>query len=241
MPQLVEPDLRLYGTGKKASIRAFLHRLSRRRSTKPNSEKIETYLKRCALDPVIGKSTLFRDFLTKQRPEDTEFVRSPVTTADDISLTQNNDAIISAPPAPSSSSRPLQEKVPSAAPMMDSVSDIVMEDVGPEYSVPSSSRIPIDHQQQQQRTSSYSSFDTYPSSSSSSTTSSHMRVVQPSQRGESDYNEDTISKERHHVPTIQDYRFLQVLGRGCMGKVCRSVERNPAAKHVVKVVVFSMS
>ncbi|KAI7880706.1 kinase-like protein [Lichtheimia hyalospora FSU 10163] len=230
LPQLVEPDLRLYGTGRKASIRAFLHKLSRRRSTKPNSEKIETYLKRCALDPVIGKSSLFRDFLTKQRPEDTEFVRTPITTADDISVTKRNDDIITVPPTAASSSRPPQEKVPLAA-SIDSVSDIVMEDVGPEYSVPSSSLIPIDHQQQQ-RTSSYSSFDTYPSSH-------HMRQVQPSSRRESDYNEDIITKERHHVPTIQDYRFLQVLGRGCMGKVLlvqsyRSPRRLLALKAISK-------
>ncbi|KAG2222405.1 hypothetical protein INT45_006927 [Circinella minor] len=78
LPPLVEPDIHLYGTGKRASIRAFLLRFARRQYEKPNSEKIESYLRRCALDPTVGRSSLFRDFLTRQRPEDKTLPRESI-------------------------------------------------------------------------------------------------------------------------------------------------------------------
>lgn len=60
----------MYVNNKRSSFRAFLVRLSKLRNQKSNSEKIETYLRRCARDPVISRSSLFHDFLSKQRPED---------------------------------------------------------------------------------------------------------------------------------------------------------------------------
>lgn len=66
LPSLTEP-LISYKAARRLSIRNLFAQL---KSSKSNSEKIEWYMRRCALDPVISKSSLFRDFLSVQREED---------------------------------------------------------------------------------------------------------------------------------------------------------------------------
>ncbi|KAI7875696.1 kinase-like protein [Lichtheimia hyalospora FSU 10163] len=74
LPPLIEPQL--YDQRSSSSrrnnggITAFLSRLSSLRYTKSNSQKIESYLRRCALHPTVGRSSLLRDFLSAQRNED---------------------------------------------------------------------------------------------------------------------------------------------------------------------------
>lgn len=51
---------------KRKSIRNFFHI-----SVKSNAEKVEKYLYRCSMDPVLKSSTLLRDFFTPQRDGDT--------------------------------------------------------------------------------------------------------------------------------------------------------------------------
>ncbi|KAI9318535.1 kinase-like domain-containing protein, partial [Dichotomocladium elegans] len=172
LPRLVEPDLRLYSTGKKAAFRAFLNRLSRSRSAKPNSEKIELYLRRCALDPTIGSSSLFRDFLTRQRPEDKELPRlSPPELAENVHHSPClRESLVETPASSSSVSQ---------SPSGDQVQP--------------HDRL-LHHSNAARRQS--MSIITYRSS---------------------DATED-FSMNRHQ-PSIDDYRFIQVLGRGCMGKV----------------------
>lgn len=52
-------------TEKRRSIRNFFHI-----SVKSNAEKVEKYLYRCSNDPVLGTSTLLRDFFSPQREGD---------------------------------------------------------------------------------------------------------------------------------------------------------------------------
>ena len=86
LPQLVEPHLNYYTqhyygndskkSGKRrSSITSLISRIVKFTTNsmvggKSNSEKIEMYLRRCALHPTVGRSSLFRDFLAAQRNED---------------------------------------------------------------------------------------------------------------------------------------------------------------------------
>ncbi|CAO3625907.1 unnamed protein product [Cunninghamella blakesleeana] len=75
LPILKEPQLRLFTPKKKRGVRGLLLSLNSLRYQSPstsrsNSEKIEIYLRKCAFDPYISQSTLFRDFLSPQRDED---------------------------------------------------------------------------------------------------------------------------------------------------------------------------
>ncbi|KAI7860564.1 kinase-like domain-containing protein, partial [Circinella umbellata] len=86
LPQLVEPHLNYYTQryhdndnkkrGKQRnSITSLISRIVKFTTNsmvggKSNSEKIEMYLRRCALHPIVGRSSLFRDFLAAQRNED---------------------------------------------------------------------------------------------------------------------------------------------------------------------------
>lgn len=56
---------------KRRSIRNFFHI-----SVKSNAEKVEKYLYRCSMDPVLKSSTLLRDFFTPQRDGDTSTKKS---------------------------------------------------------------------------------------------------------------------------------------------------------------------
>ncbi|KAI8137807.1 kinase-like domain-containing protein [Fennellomyces sp. T-0311] len=72
LPPLTEPPLDLYTRKRRNSVTSLLSRLAKlaARRSKSNSEKIEMYLRRCALHPTVGRSSLFRDFLSAQRNED---------------------------------------------------------------------------------------------------------------------------------------------------------------------------
>ncbi|KAI9497127.1 kinase-like domain-containing protein [Zychaea mexicana] len=73
LPQLVEPHLHMYTQRRRRnSVTSLISRIIKFTSSggKSNSEKIEMYLRRCALHPTIGRSSLFRDFLAAQRSED---------------------------------------------------------------------------------------------------------------------------------------------------------------------------
>lgn len=56
---------------KRKSIRNFFHL-----SIKSNAEKVEKYLYRCTLDPILKSSTLLRDFLSPQRDGDEKSITS---------------------------------------------------------------------------------------------------------------------------------------------------------------------
>ncbi|KAF7727439.1 hypothetical protein EC973_007508 [Apophysomyces ossiformis] len=65
-PTLMEP---LTTAEKRRSFKQFLSSLSQTKH-KSNAEKLERYLRKCSLDPVIKSSTIFRDFFAVQRDED---------------------------------------------------------------------------------------------------------------------------------------------------------------------------
>ncbi|KAG0169323.1 hypothetical protein DFQ28_010300 [Apophysomyces sp. BC1034] len=65
-PTLMEP---LTMAEKRKSLKHFLSALSQTKH-KTNAEKLERYLRKCSLDPVIRSSTIFRDFFAVQRDED---------------------------------------------------------------------------------------------------------------------------------------------------------------------------
>ncbi|ORZ17301.1 kinase-like domain-containing protein [Absidia repens] len=87
LPVLTEPQLQLHHKHssklkykytnnsdiKRRGVRGFLLGLSSLKyyhQQRSNSEKVETYLRQCAADPFISRSSLFRDFLSAQRDED---------------------------------------------------------------------------------------------------------------------------------------------------------------------------
>jgi hypothetical protein len=61
------------------------------KSQKSNSEKIENYMRRCVLDPTISKSSLFRDFLTVQREEDSAAAKEVVQRFVNMQATISNE------------------------------------------------------------------------------------------------------------------------------------------------------
>lgn len=75
---------------KRKSIRNFFHL-----SIKSNAEKVEKYLYRCTLDPVLSASTLLRDFLSPQRDGDekSHAYPSPSQSYDQIGSTPNDNVI----------------------------------------------------------------------------------------------------------------------------------------------------
>ncbi|KAI7889132.1 kinase-like domain-containing protein, partial [Mucor mucedo] len=75
---------------KRKSLRNFFHL-----SIKSNAEKVEKYLYRCALDPVLSASTLLRDFLSPQRDGDekSHAYPSPSQSYDQIGSTPNDNVI----------------------------------------------------------------------------------------------------------------------------------------------------
>lgn len=192
----MEPDVQMYmpisqNKKRRTSFRTFFLRLGklgqgiRRR---PNSEKLEAYLQRCATDPVVGRSSLLRDFLSKQRPEDKIASKEMIQSYVDRQVALSNDAQRAS----------MEEQQPSSSSIMSSSTT----------------------------SSSFRHSDDYYAPRQSSSLSSPVAVEEDNPSHAAGEEEDNMmvvdDHHRRRVPTIQDYQFLKVLGKGCMGKVCLS-------------------
>ncbi|KAH8556428.1 kinase-like domain-containing protein, partial [Umbelopsis sp. PMI_123] len=86
LPSLNDPLVAI-SSFSRLSIRNLFAQL---KSQKSNSEKIENYVRRCVLDPIVGKSSLFRDFLTVQREEDSAAAKEVVQQFVNMQATISN-------------------------------------------------------------------------------------------------------------------------------------------------------
>ncbi|KAI9320785.1 kinase-like domain-containing protein, partial [Dichotomocladium elegans] len=81
---------------KRRSIRQFLTSLSH---SKTDSEKIQRYLQKCSVEPIVRSSSIFRDFFSVQRDEDRIISKVAAVTRDpvpDIITTPSDDAVAKA-------------------------------------------------------------------------------------------------------------------------------------------------
>ncbi|KAI8086168.1 kinase-like domain-containing protein, partial [Halteromyces radiatus] len=149
-----------------------------------NSEKVEIYLRRCATDPFISKSSLFRDFLSAQRDEDRVAPLALVHT-----LVHQHQ----------------QQQQHNASLLHDSI----LPDVG---------RLDISTQDDVE-----------------GDNSGDEEILNTS-------SVDFIGGDSRNRISIQDFQFIKVLGKGCMGKVLlvRHQRTNQllALKAIRKQVVF---
>ncbi|KAI9256539.1 kinase-like domain-containing protein [Phascolomyces articulosus] len=254
LPSLVEPDIHLYGTGKRASIRAFLLRFARRQYDKPNSEKIETYLRQCALDPTVGRSSLFRDFLTRQRPEDKAVPRESIdnyyqhhiaqqhqeqqqqqqqqqpstsymdTTASSSGGSMNHRdrssmSIIEVPNSSNQNNNSNNHHSYYKNDNNDSSDDYNNYNYNYDYNIPSSSSaiITVPAPVLAPTSDDDAIVPSSPIASISMEEESPHRTSSMSRYISTTSDESLI--QAIPPPTIQDYKFLRVLGKGCMGKV----------------------
>ncbi|KAI9011957.1 kinase-like domain-containing protein [Phycomyces nitens] len=213
LPPLSEPDLGV--DGKRArTLRSFILSLSKLRYVKPNSEKIEWYLRRCALDPFISRSSLFRDFLSAQREEDSVGSKDGVQCLVNRQVQENQQSLLA------------QDDVFSLDPRTQ------IQPTVPQAILPPSPA-PLEWQP---ATSTSESLSTASSESMNSMHSMHsMRSMRSMHSDSMRYS--TIEDRSNSAPmsitdegiiededppqsvTIQDFQFIKVLGKGCMGKV----------------------
>ena len=252
LPPLVEPDIHLYGTGKRASIRAFLLRFARRQYEKPNSEKIESYLRQCALDPTVGRSSLFRDFLTRQRPEDKTLPRESIDNY--YQHVDQQEELGQSQERPQQQQRRRQHYEQSTSDMdISTTSTISSNRNNRDHSsmsiieVPDNNNNHVGNNNNNNNNYNYNYDCNTPPSSSVIVTipapvlaptsdddamvpASPIASISMEEEEESPHPTSSMSQyvsttsdesviQSIPPPTIHDYKFLKVLGKGCMGKV----------------------
>ncbi|KAI7865539.1 kinase-like domain-containing protein [Spinellus fusiger] len=197
LPPLIEPTLDLSINKKKRSLRGFFLSLSKLRYVKPNSEKIEWYLSQCALDPFIGRSSLFRDFLSAQREEDSIASKDRVQHYVDQQWQEQQQRTVQEDLFPSTDAH----SPPSTQP----------HDWQPSPSASLHSEEATHSKQVTVR---------YPASSVADKGIVDEGIVDE-EGGEGEREGGGEEEESSPVPTItiQDFQFIKVLGKGCMGKV----------------------
>ncbi|KAI8381069.1 kinase-like domain-containing protein [Radiomyces spectabilis] len=196
LPQLTQPDLLM----KRKGFRSFLLSFSNKYQ-KSNSEKIEIYLRRCALDPVIGRSSLLRDFLSAQRDEDRVASKQLIQSYVHRQLIENerNQMMCDFTLSPPSSRTP---------------SVISMQSIQPQHSNFTSSV----YRGRRSSSISLSSISSNHSVLSIAMSDSHVYRHRRASELEDPMPD---SSHQHHDGkiSIQDFQFIKVLGKGCMGKV----------------------
>lgn len=196
---------------KRKSIRNFFHL-----STKSNAEKLEKYLYRCALDPILRHSTLLRDFFSPQRDGDLKTLNS---SHDYPSPTPSYD-------------HPITTTVTNTTEEEDQVGKVWVP--SPHPSIVS---LPISR---------HSSFSTTSSSRSDRRSLKHsslrsrrnssihknLSIHHDNDHDDDDDDDDEVDElmklvttqaPQHEFP-LDNLEMLKVLGKGCMGKVNTSAE-----------------
>ncbi|KAI8640665.1 kinase-like domain-containing protein [Parasitella parasitica] len=172
---------------KRMSIRSFFHM-----SMKSNAEKVEKYLYRCSMDPVLKNSTLLRDFFSPQREGDLIKEKSHVSATTPSSFSPDSQD------TPASYSPQLN-----TATLQDSIIDSRI-DVGKVWvpsphpsviSLPNSINTNHDDEQQDDDDDDDNLFD----------------MLSKSTDHYPHYHQDTFP--------LDHLEMIKVLGKGCMGKV----------------------
>ncbi|KAG0179310.1 hypothetical protein DFQ28_003020 [Apophysomyces sp. BC1034] len=200
LPQITEPQLEFsmnrYKIPGRKRFRALLSRMSKLKSQRSNCEKIENYLRRCALDPVISRSTLFRDFLSVQRDEDSVSSKAVVESyvhqrvieeersrvCENFSLTSLDPSVRRTSSLRPASTLSVSSSSSSSRSSMHSIRSIAMSD----------SQIYLGRIAEEE---------------------------EPRRMSLTDDDEKNDERSSRRKITIQDFQFIKVLGKGCMGKV----------------------
>ncbi|GAB5591604.1 hypothetical protein Unana1_06504 [Umbelopsis nana] len=203
LPSLNEP----LGSFRRLSIRNLFAQL---KSQKSNSEKIESYMRRCVLDPTICNSSLFRDFLSVQREEDCAAAKEAVQQFVNMQATIAHEQT---QPVASVTSQGAQ----------------VVPDV---RSVASSSN--TNRRSHQSRSVGDSHFRLANSSLGTLSENPGISLADLAKR-------QKRLPIQNHVRTkestsIQDFQFIKVLGKGCMGKVILVRERKNGKLLALKAI-----
>ncbi|KAI9287054.1 kinase-like domain-containing protein [Umbelopsis sp. AD052] len=208
LPSLNDP-LVAYKSFSRLSIRNLFAQL---KSQKSNSEKIESYMRRCVLDPTISKSSLFRDFLTVQREEDSAAAKEVVQRFVNMQATISNEQQHQIRHANSVASEDAQ--VPDAR----SVASTSIENRS-SYN----SKSPVD-ENFRKTASSLSTLSENPGISLRELARRQQRIP--------------MQKQTHTktATSIQDFQFIKVLGKGCMGKVILVRERRNGKLLALKAI-----
>jgi hypothetical protein len=167
-----------------------------------NSEKVEQYLRRCAQDNVVGKSSLFRDFFTPQRDEDCSTAKERMQNY----MNMHAAAWVNEQQQREENSKQKQKQ---KAPINDNrQSDDFMP--SPRRSGSSTRIEPSNSKLRASAQPSKSEIFNMANTSSEllSSSSSSGELETPSR-----------STTPRRKMTIQDFQILKVLGKGCMGKV----------------------
>ncbi|KAF7726347.1 hypothetical protein EC973_008927 [Apophysomyces ossiformis] len=209
LPQISEPHLELsmnrYRFPGRKRFRALFSRMAKLKSQRSNCEKIENYLRKCALDPVIGRSTVFRDFLSVQREEDSVSPKALVENyvhqrvleeernrvSEDFSLTSPEASARRSSSLHPASILSISSSNTSSRSSVHSIASIAMSD----------SQIYLGRNSEEPQ---------------------HMSMTDDDgdddeeEEEEDQKNDEPVMKRKM---TIQDFQFIKVLGKGCMGKV----------------------
>ncbi|KAI9276652.1 kinase-like domain-containing protein [Phascolomyces articulosus] len=265
LPQLVEPHFDFYtghpnnnnpyDTKKKSrrrnSVSSLLSRIIKlttaSMSGKSNSEKIEMYLRKCALHPTVGRSSLFRDFLAAQREEDQIVPNRAIL--EQIQLEQNRilshrASSMVAAPSPS----PALITVPSIAVAATAV--MMNHDNDNNHMAPTSSSISMSTSSSMIISSSLDSCHDNnhsiinPTVTNNNTLGGGIPIHVPRTASTSEIVIDgrnvsrtttyesliDVDDDKPTKITIWDFEMLKVLGRGCTGKVFLVRRTHPPSK-----------
>ncbi|KAI8331298.1 kinase-like domain-containing protein [Blakeslea trispora] len=235
LPHLTETLTR---AEKRRSIRTFFHI-----SLKSNAEKVEKYLIRCSVDPILKTSSLLRDFFSPQREGDllkeneSHVTPLPRLSADQHIPSTAESSLVSTPPVePSSPSLLSSDQLPVSATdetahsTVDNSSDIGKKWVpSPHPSIMNVSAYSSRHNSILKNTDSIVYDDT-----------KHL-----DQEDDNDEEEDDLmelinhpSEARFRCDPLDNLEMLKVLGKGCMGKVLlvrsRATKELYALKSIIK-------
>ncbi|KAI7874100.1 kinase-like protein [Lichtheimia hyalospora FSU 10163] len=204
-------------TDKRRSFRQFLTSLSHHHS-RSDSEKIQRYLQKCSVEPIVRSSSIFRDFFSAQRDEDQIISKIPkprILTPEHAD--SSKDAIV--PELPAIPHTKQRDIVPSPSP-------IVPEEVNDEEPIvpPNQEQHHEEKQQQQQQ--------------------QEQEEIEPVQAivHDSPAEQGAVNDYPTNYDYLADLEMIKVLGKGCMGKVflVRSHKSNElyALKSIMKELVI---
>ncbi|KAJ2958488.1 hypothetical protein NQZ79_g5936 [Umbelopsis isabellina] len=218
LPSLDTPSDKQHNL-KRRSFRNLLTALPSLKAKQSNSEKVEQYLRRCAEDNVVGKSSLFRDFFTPQRDEDCSTAKERMQNY----MNLHAAAWVNEQQQEEKSKQKQKQKAPIHG--NEQRNDIIPPSPRRSDSStrvePSNSKLRALAQTQKSEIFNMAN----PSTEILSSSSSSGEIETPSR-----------STTPRRKMTIQDFQILKVLGKGCMGKVILVREYRTSKLYALKAI-----
>ncbi|KAI8365987.1 kinase-like domain-containing protein [Radiomyces spectabilis] len=217
-PNLIARDLT--SSSKRHTLRYFLTTLTHTRQ-KTNAQKIEMYLRRCARDTTVQKSTLFRDFLLPQREDDYVIHKQTVDSVPDSQLVTITDT------APDDDGDPVSKQFgsidnepvavqPNNPGHPDQPNQTESSDREPSVTVDTDVDVDVDVNPNESDT--QAKANPYPLADQPPESTGLAPPQQPP-----------------HVP-LDNLEMLKVLGKGCMGKVFLVQSRHTRQLYALKSI-----